>query len=73
MILSIRLRIFDVPSDQLTNSLGNSTARFEKGIFRIGLDYLQNLPLNLHLPVKQTEFNILAKLQSVLGNKISKI
>lgn len=38
--------------------------RFERSIFRIGLDYLQNLLLNLHLPDKCREFNLLANLLS---------
>lgn len=38
--------------------------RFERSIFRSGLDYLQNLLLNLHLPDKCREFNLLANLLS---------
>lgn len=41
-----------------------NNARYERSIFRIGLDYLQNLLVNLHLPFKWREFNILAKLLS---------
>ena len=35
-----------------------------KSLFRIGLDYLQNLLVNLHIIAKWNEFNILAKLLS---------
>ena len=43
--------------------LKNNT-RFERSVFRIGLDYLQNLLLNLHLSDKCREFNLLANLLS---------
>lgn len=35
-----------------------------KSLFRIGLDHLQNLLVNLHIKAKWNEFNILAKLLS---------
>ena len=38
--------------------------RSVKSQFRVGLDYLQNLLVNLHIQSKWTEFNILAKLLS---------
>lgn len=41
-----------------------NNGRAEKSLFRIGLDTLQNLLANLHLPIKLNEFNILAKLLS---------
>ena len=41
-----------------------NTGRAERSLFRIGLDYLQNLLVNLHLHSKWNEFNILAKLLS---------
>lgn len=34
-----------------------NNARYERSIFRIGLDYLQNLLVNLHLPFKWRELN----------------
>ena len=41
-----------------------NNGRPEKSLFRIGLDHLQNLLVNLHLQPKWNEFNILAKLLS---------
>lgn len=41
-----------------------NNGREEKSLFRIGLDTLQNLLANLHLPSKLNEFNLLAKLLS---------
>jgi hypothetical protein len=41
-----------------------NNARFERSVFRIGLDYLQNLLVNLHLPGKCREFNLLVNLLS---------
>lgn len=41
-----------------------NTGRLEKSLFRVGLDYLQNLLVNLHLPSKFEEFNLLARLLS---------
>lgn len=41
-----------------------NNGRAEKSLFRIGLDTLQNLLANLHLPNKLNEFNLLAKLLS---------
>lgn len=41
-----------------------NNGRRSKSLFRIGLDHLQNLLVNLHLPSKQREFNILANLLS---------
>lgn len=41
-----------------------NTGRLARSLFRIGLDHLQNLLVNLHLQVKWNEFNLLAKLLS---------
>lgn len=41
-----------------------NNGRLMKSLFRIGLDHLQNLLVNLHLQSKWNEFNILAKLLS---------
>lgn len=41
-----------------------NTGRLEKSLFRVGLDHLQNLLVNLHLQAKWNEFNLLAKLLS---------
>lgn len=40
------------------------TGRLEKSLFRVGLDHLQNLLVNLHLQPKWNEFNLLARLLS---------
>ena len=52
--------------DQNTNQScqKNKTGRLEKSLFRVGLDHLQNLLVNLHLQSKWSEFNLLAKLLS---------
>jgi hypothetical protein len=41
-----------------------NNGRASKSLFRIGLDYLQNLLVNLHFQSKWSEFNILANLLS---------
>ncbi len=41
-----------------------NNGRASKSLFRIGLDYLQNLLVNLHFQLKWNEFNILANLLS---------
>lgn len=41
-----------------------NTGRLARSLFRIGLDHLQNLLVNLHLQTKWNEFNLLAKLLS---------
>lgn len=41
-----------------------NTGRLAKSFFRIGLDHLQNLLVNLHLQAKWNQFNLLAQLLS---------
>lgn len=63
LALSLAIKTGEIKTNGKSLKKKNN-GRATKSLFRIGLDYLQNLLVNLHLQSKWSEFNILAKLLS---------